>query len=106
MLGVLIAGLSVHAEDWPQWRGPTRAGVWDETGILERFPPDGLKIRWRIPVGPGYSSPVESQGRVYVIDCKLGPKEKRSAKECVRCLDAVSGRVLWTSCYDADYPDF
>jgi outer membrane protein assembly factor BamB len=55
----------VQTEDWPQWRGPNRDGVWNETGILQTFPAEGLKIRWRAPVGPGWSSPVVIRGRVY-----------------------------------------
>ena len=60
--------LAVRAEDWPQWRGPNRDGVWNETGVMDSFPPGGLKISWRAPVGPGWSSPVVAQGRVYVTD--------------------------------------
>ena len=26
-------------DDWPQWRGPDRDGVWKETGLIEKFPP-------------------------------------------------------------------
>ena len=26
-----------HADDWPQWRGLNRDGVWHETGIIESF---------------------------------------------------------------------
>ena len=36
----------LHAEDWPQWRGRDRLAVWRETGIVERFPEDGLKLTW------------------------------------------------------------
>src|SRR5262249_38804568 len=28
----------LRADDWPQWRGPNRDGVWGENGILETFP--------------------------------------------------------------------
>src|SRR5437660_1242067 len=54
----LLLPVAMQAEDWPQFRGPNRDGVWNESGILERFPAEGLKIRWRAPVGPGWSSPV------------------------------------------------
>src|SRR5207253_491162 len=55
---LLIGGSSsLHADDWPQWRGPQRDGVWRETGIVEKFTSDHLPIVWRAPVGPGYSGP-------------------------------------------------
>src|SRR4030095_13263721 len=65
---ILSVGFAVllRAEDWPQWRGLDRDGVWHETGILQSFPPGGLKVLWRVPVGTGFSSPVVAQGRVYV----------------------------------------
>src|SRR5687768_8305301 len=80
---VLVSG-SIRAEDWPQWRGPNRDGVWTETGILEVFPPDGLKVRWRVQVGPGWSSPVVAQGRVYLTDSEM---VRPQAKERVLCFE-------------------
>ena len=64
----LLAGTAVRADDWPQWRGPSRDGVWRETGILTAMPAGGLKVRWRARVGNGYSGPVVAKGRVYVTD--------------------------------------
>src|SRR5262249_7313834 len=45
------------ADDWPQWLGPQRDGVWRETGILEKFPKGGPKVRWRQEIGGGYAGP-------------------------------------------------
>ena len=84
---------SAWADDWPQWRGPLRDGVWRESGIVETFPADGVKIVWRAPIGAGWASPVVAEGRVFVADSELmQPK----ARERVRCFDAASGKVLWT----------
>jgi outer membrane protein assembly factor BamB len=87
---VLVAP-ALQADDWPQWRGPNRDGVWNESGLLEPFSAEGLKVRWRVPVGWGYSSPVIAKGRVYVTDCVgLFPK----AKERVLCFEEASGKHL------------
>ncbi len=92
-----------RAEDWPQWRGPNRQGSWDETGILESFPPEGLTVRWRFPVGRGFSSPVVARGQVYVTDAELlRPK----IREQVYCLDAGTGKPLWSSSSEVAYPDW
>ena len=47
VVGLLLIKQEVMATDWPQFRGPNRDGNWDETGILESFPREGLKTRWR-----------------------------------------------------------
>lgn len=99
----LIFCCASWAEDWPQFRGPNRDSVWTETGILEKFPAEGLKYCWRAPVGPGFSSPVVAQGRVYVIDAQYA---KSSADERVHCFDEVTGKSLWTFTYPVNYPDW
>src|SRR5262245_34641371 len=64
----LLAASLVHADawadDWPQWMGPKRDGVWRETGILDKFPNGGPKVRWRAPIGMGYSGPAVAGGKV------------------------------------------
>jgi hypothetical protein len=67
-LAALLLAASGAAADWPEWRGAGRQGIWTETGILERLPPDGLKVRWRVPVEAGYSGPAVAQGRVFLLD--------------------------------------
>ena len=63
-----LALAAVQADDWPQWLGPQRDAIWRETGIVEKFPADGLKYRWRVPIGGGYTGPAVAKGRVYVTD--------------------------------------
>ena len=92
-----------QAEDWPQWRGPNRDGVWNETGILQTFPADGLKIRWRQPVSWGHSSPVVADGRVFVSDADLA---KPPGRERIHCFEETTGKRLWSYSYDVKYPDW
>ena len=56
------------ADDWPQWFGPSRDGVWREDGILKKFPAEGVKPVWKTPLGAGYSGPAVANGFVYVMD--------------------------------------
>jgi len=101
VLGLLLLIASgAEATDWPQFRGPNRDGNWNETGILESFPRAGLKIRWRHPVGGGWSSPVVAQGRVFVSDVEL---TKPSARERVHCFEEKTGKVLWVYAYKENY---
>src|SRR5947208_940676 len=95
--------IAARAADWPQWRGPNRDGVWNETGILKNFPTGGLKFRWRTPVGPGWTSPVVVQGRVYLTDMRL---DKPKAWERIQCFKESTGKLLWSREYELVYPEF
>jgi hypothetical protein len=74
---VLVLRDPLRAEDWRQFRGANRDGVWAETDILESFRAEGSPVRWRAPAGPGFSSPVVAQERVYLVDAELAAPEAR-----------------------------
>lgn len=90
---------SAIADDWPQWRGPLRDGVWREKGIVEKFDAPQLPIQWRAEIGPGYSGPTVAAGRVYVTDRQTEPTQV----ERVHCFDAATGKPLWSHTYDCPY---
>lgn len=100
------------ADDWPQWMGPQRDGVWRETGIVAKFPAGGLKAKWRVKVAGGYSGPAVVGGRVYLTDYvresgdaanSPSRRNKLTGKERVLCFDAKSGKRLWAHEADEDY---
>ena len=104
---------SARADDWPQWMGPERDGVWREKGIVEKFPAGGAPRVWRTELGAGYSGPSVVNGQVFVMD-RLVPTNAPKAKsafdltqipgnERVLCLDAANGKVLWKYEYDCPY---
>ena len=59
---LLLAISATDAADWPQWMGPNRDGVWTEDGIVREVPSTGLKVKWRVPVGLGYSGQLQQAG--------------------------------------------
>lgn len=93
--------LVTRAEDWPEWRGKGRMGVWNETGVLQKFPDTGLHIDWRVPVKSGFSGPAVSGGRIYLTDFTEASHLK--GRERALCLDEKIGKILWTQEWDADY---
>lgn len=101
LMSVLTGVSGLRAEDWPQWRGPNRDGVWRETGIVKKFPSDRLPARWSVPVGPGYSGPTVAEGRVYVTDRVAEPTQQ----ERVHCFDEQTGKTLWSYTYDCVYEE-
>jgi outer membrane protein assembly factor BamB len=112
-VAVLTVALNLHADDWPQWMGPQRDGVWRETGLIEHFDRDSLPVKWRVPVKAGYVGPAVADGRVFLLDREAGkPAERKRGdrslpqvpgNERVLCLDAATGRTLWEHTYDAPY---
>jgi outer membrane protein assembly factor BamB len=93
----------LFAADWPQWRGPNRDATWTEAGIVEKLPPTGLKVLWRVPIAMGFSSPVIVDGQVYLSDAEL---KKPIIRERVHCLAADTGKVRWTYAFDTTAPDW
>jgi outer membrane protein assembly factor BamB len=99
----LILGVAVHirAEDWPEWRGKGRLGVWNETGIVDKFPEGGLPVSWRTPINAGYSGPAVADGRVFVTDSRR--IKANQAIERAIAIDERTGAILWTREWPTDY---
>lgn len=91
---------AVHADDWPQWRGPLRDGVWREDGIVSAIPESGLPIRWRARVYNGWSGPAVASGRVFVTD--HNPKSDPEVERII-CFDEATGQKLWVHQYPCPY---
>jgi outer membrane protein assembly factor BamB len=77
----------LHAEDWPQFRGPNGAGTSTSTNLPVRFSPRE-NVLWETAVLPGHSSPVLSGHRIFLT----GFEDK---KLLTLCLDRDSGKVIW-----------
>lgn len=113
LLTLLSFALSGLADDWPQWLGPNRDGVWRESGIVEKFPKGGPKVTWRAPVSAGYSGPAVARGKVYLTDRIMPESASRPkdpfdrgsvpGKERVLCFDEKNGQALWKYDYDCSY---
>lgn len=83
------------AGDWPHWRGPDRTGISDESsGWSGRDWPG--KLLWQKETGSGASAPIVAAGRLYSMGWRREPRPQ----DFVICLDAASGRTLWTQSYD------
>ena len=72
---------------WPQWRGPRRDGISDETGLLPTWPESGPKLLWTASgCGVGFSSAAivnntayisgDIDGRSHVVAFDLDGKRK------------------------------
>lgn len=87
----LLVAAPARAADWPQFRGPLSRGVAEETSLPVRWTATE-NVRWRADLpGPGASSPVVADGRVYLTACS-GPRQDRLH---VFCFAAANGGKLW-----------
>jgi outer membrane protein assembly factor BamB len=96
---IALTPFNLQADDWPQWRGPNRDGVWRETGLLQKFPKENIDVAWRTDIASGYSGPTVANGKVYVTDRLTKPKQV----ERVHCVDEKTGKPLWSYAYDCPY---
>lgn len=110
---LVVSAMFACADDWPQWLGPKRDGVWRETGIVEKFPAGGPKVLWRQLCGAGYSSPAIAGGKLYITDYVPGEGTKLPAggftkgrfagKERITCRDATTGKPVWSAEFPVTY---
>lgn len=88
---VTCAGVAC-ASDWPQWRGPQRNGISQETGLLREWPKDGPKLLWQVKdIGSGYSTPSVVGDRIYLLS------NKGLDDEYVQALSVRDGRPVWST---------
>lgn len=77
------------ANDWPQWMGPNRDGISQETGLLQSWPEGGPKLAWKATgLGGGYATVAVVGNRIYTS----GDQEDANY---VVALDRADGRVVW-----------
>lgn len=85
--------------DWPQWRGPNRDGISQETGLLKEWPEGGPPLVWKAKgAGTGYSSLAISAGRLYTMGL-------RGDREYVIAFDIATGKELWATAHGTAYRD-
>lgn len=87
----LALSVSAAGSDWPQWRGPDRTDVSQETGLLKSWPAGGPKRLWLFEnAGHGYSGPAIAAGKYFTVGTRDG-------SEILLVLDANTGKELWTA---------
>jgi hypothetical protein len=59
----LFVAAQMHADDWPQWRGPRRDNISIETGVLREWPKEGSNLLWMVD---GVVSMAVANGRWFV----------------------------------------
>ena len=92
-LCLAMGALSASAEDWTQYRGPNHNGVSQEK-IMTRWPVNGLKVVWKVPVTDGFSTFVISRNKALTLVTRAVNGVDREV--CV-ALDADKGTEIWAA---------
>jgi len=92
-LAGLVALCSVtfmHAEDWPQWRGPHRDGKSAEKDLMKEWPKEGPKQIWHVSdLGSGYSTPSVAGERLYLLS------NEGLENESIQARGVMDGKQTW-----------
>jgi outer membrane protein assembly factor BamB len=90
LLLIVLGLISVSAEDWPQFRGPTGQGHSTERGLPLEWS-ESRNVIWKTPVqGLGWSSPIVAAGRVWMT----AAVKDRGASLRTLAFDVETGRQL------------
>ncbi|HUI77935.1 MAG TPA: PQQ-binding-like beta-propeller repeat protein [Bryobacteraceae bacterium] len=90
---LVLTWTPAQSEDWPQFLGPTRNGVYAGTE-----PGLSPALVWKIEVGHGFSAPVVARGRVILF-------HRQENRTLVESLDAATGKRVWVAEYPTEYRD-
>ena len=82
------AAVHAAANYWTEYRGPGRAGIYDQAPIRTDWPTDGPPELWRQQIGGGYASMVVADGLLFTI-------EQRRDREVVAAYRTEDGRQAW-----------
>ncbi len=94
----LTCALTVQAADWPQWQGPERNNISEETGLLKEWPEGGPKLLLSVTgIGKGFSSLSIANGVIYVTSTE-------DSKEALSAFD-LNGNLKWKQIYGNAYTD-
>lgn len=86
------ASLTVGYCQLYEWRGPGRSGIYDESGLLKKWPENGPKLLWEAEnMGDGYSSPTVTNDAVYVTG-------RRDISDVLVAL-TLDGKKKWETVY-------
>ena len=83
-------GSAPFAASWTQFRGPNRANISHERGLLKSWPAGGPSLLWlRRDLGDGYSTVSVADGMVFTMGNEYG-------SEMIWALELETGNVLWS----------
>jgi len=85
-------------DDWPQYLGATRDGVYRGQTLADAWPAGGPRVLWQRPVGAGFSGPIVVDGKVLLF-------HRVKNEEVLEAMNIASGATVWRYAYPTSYRD-
>lgn len=86
----VAAGQTSRGLDWPQWRGPDRDGLSQESGLMKQWPSSGPSRLWSISnLGAGYGAVSLKGDRIFV-------QGSNGRQSIVFSLNRADGKGVWS----------
>lgn len=87
--------VTLHAENWPQWRGPQRNGLSAEKNLPVKWSEtDGVAWRLQMPALSG-STPIIWGDRIFLNVADALPDTGEKPSLHLWCVDRTKGTILW-----------
>ena len=96
---LVVTGMELQAQDWPQWRGHNRDGISKETGLNLDWTASKPTLKWTFrQAGFGFSAPTVVGTTLY---CQGGS----NGKDFAFALDVNTGNLKWKQDLGDEYKD-
>jgi outer membrane protein assembly factor BamB len=87
--------VTLHADNWPQWRGPQRNGLSAEKNLPVKWSEtDGVAWKLQMPALSG-STPIVWGDRIFLNVADALPDTGQKPSLHLWCVDRASGTILW-----------
>ena len=99
-LNILLAGicLTASAQDVVQWRGANRDGIYNESGLMKKWPDGGPKLLWHFDeLGDGHTSAAVTSKAIFTTGMINGMGNIFSFD--------LSGKLLWKKEYGKEWAE-
>lgn len=92
ILSLFTSSFTIVYSQLSEWRGPDRTGIYNETGLLKKWPDGGPKLIWEAAnMGDGYSSVTVTDNAVYVTG-------RKDSSDVLTAL-TPDGKIKWERAY-------
>jgi outer membrane protein assembly factor BamB len=86
----LLSAAVLQAADWPQWQGPDRTRISNETGLMKQWPESGPATVWtKAGLGGGFGSMAVAGDRVFL-------QGARGRNSVLIALNRADGKEVWS----------